>query len=90
MTLSDLIDSLRSTGYVAKYKDGMKVPYIPPEPLPTPRVVSSGLDADFVPIAPLKNYVPEAKRNRIANEAKWKKYSDQLKGNLQASDTSYY
>lgn len=88
MTLSDLIESFQT--HTPKYAHGMKIPYIPPEPLPTPRVVRTGLSPDFEPIAPLKNYVPEAKRNRMANEAKWQKYSDQLKGGLLASDTSYY
>ncbi len=75
MTLAELIDSFRMH---AKYKDGMKVPYVPPEPLPHGRAMVVGGGPKFEPVAPLKDYVPEWKRKKMADDLKLQQYTDQL------------
>ena len=75
MTLADLIDSFRMH---AKYKDGMSITRAPAEPLPRGRAVVVGGGPKFEPVAPLKDYVPEWKRKKMADDLKLKEYADRL------------
>ncbi len=87
MTIAELLDYFQMH---PKYKDGMSITRAPAEPLPHGRAVVVVGGPKFEPVAPLKDYVPEWKRKKMADDLKLQQYTDQLRDSpLSAGLTNY-
>lgn len=49
----------------------------PAVPMGKPKI-SSSVSPDFQPVAPLKNYVPQWKQDKMAQDKMWQDYQDRL------------